>query len=87
MNNSVLRLAVLSLPNHTPPSIAMATVLTGSQVTGYRAKVLLSSLSLECKGMRRHGRSAYAIVKEEYNLRGNKQSVYNQLKTILEATT
>ena len=71
----------------------MATVLTGSQITDYRAKVLLSALSLECKGMKRshsqlfaYGPSAYSIVKREYNLKGNRQSVYNQLKTILETT-
>jgi hypothetical protein len=63
----------------------MAQTLTGSQITDYRAKVLLSALSLECKGMKRNGPSAYSIVKKEYNLRGNKQSVYDQLSAILAA--
>ncbi len=61
----------------------MATVLTDSQITDYRAKVLLSALSLECKGMKRNGPSAYSIVKKEYNLKGNKQSAYDQLSAIL----
>jgi hypothetical protein len=61
----------------------MATVFTDSQITDYRAKVLLFALSLECKGMRRNGPSAYSIVKREYNLKGNKQSVYSQLSAIL----
>jgi len=63
----------------------MAQVLTGSQIDEFRAKVLLSGLALECKGLKRKGRSIYSIVKSEYNLRGNKISVYNQLKTILES--
>jgi hypothetical protein len=61
----------------------MASILTGSQITDYRAKVLLSALSLECKGMRRNGPSAYSIVKKEYNLKGSKQSVHDQLSAIL----
>ena len=59
------------------------SVLTGDQIPALRAKVLLSALKLECLGMRRNGPSAYAIAKREYSLRGNKQSVYNQLAAIL----
>jgi hypothetical protein len=62
---------------------SLFTVLTDSQITDYRAKVLLSALSLECKGMKRNGPSAYSIVKKEYNLKGNKQRVYDQLSAIL----
>lgn len=69
-------------PRNFPP---MASILTGSQITDYRAKVLLSALSLECKGMKRNGPSAYSLVKKEYNLRGNKQSVHDQLSVILAA--
>jgi hypothetical protein len=58
-------------------------ILTGDQVTSYRAKVLLAALKLECLGMIRRGPSVYATVKREYNLKGNKQSVYNQLAAIL----
>jgi hypothetical protein len=61
----------------------MATVLTGDQIPNFRGKTLLCALRLECLGMKRRGRSAYSIVKEKYNLRGNKQSVYNQLAAIL----
>ena len=61
----------------------MATVLTGQAIINYRARVLLSALRLECKGMKRHGASAYSIVKKEYNLKGGKQSVYDQLKLII----
>ena len=61
----------------------MATVLTGQDITDYRARVLLSALKLECLGMKRNGASVYSIVKRDYNLKGSKQSVYNQLKSIL----
>ena len=61
----------------------MATLLTGEAINHYRAKVLLSALKLECLGMKRKGPSVYSIVKREFNLKGNKQSVYNQLESIL----
>jgi hypothetical protein len=61
----------------------MATVLTGQDITDYRARVLLSALKLECLGMKRNGPSVYSIVKRDYNLKGSKQSVYDQLKSIL----
>ena len=61
----------------------MATVLTGEAIDQFRAKVLLSALKLECLGMKRSGPSAYSIAKAEYNLRGSKQSVYNQLESII----
>ena len=61
----------------------MASALTGEAITNYRAKVLLSALKLECLGMKRRGPSVYSIVKREYSLKGSKQSVYNQLKSIL----
>jgi len=60
----------------------MANVLTGNQIDAYRAKVLLSALKLEILGMKRKGRSAYSIIKSEFNLKGNRQSVYDQLKLI-----
>ena len=65
------------------PHRTMATVLTGESITNYRAKVLLSALKLECLGMKRRGPSVYSIVKAEYNLKGSKQSVYNQLESII----
>ena len=61
----------------------MTVILTGKAINDYRAKVLLSALKLECLGMKRSGPSIYSIVKRDYNLKGNKQSVYNQLESIL----
>ena len=50
----------------------------------YHMHVLRSALSLERKGMKRRGRSAYAIIKREFNLRGNKESVYTQFCELCE---
>jgi hypothetical protein len=62
-----------------------ASVLTGSQIGHLRARTLLSALKLEIKGMRRSkGPSAYSIIKREYGFRGSRQSVCDQLSSILE---
>ena len=62
----------------------MPTVLTGKeQIAGARLLTLRSGLSLELKGMTRHGRSCYSIIKQEFGLHGNKQSVYDQFTGIL----
>ena len=58
-------------------------VLTGSQIDRARAYVLRCALALEVKGMKRKGQSAYSIVKAEYNLKGSKQSVLDQLSALL----
>lgn len=57
----------------------------GIMVTGdedialYRMLALRGALHLEVLGMKRHGRSVYSIVKQEFGFRGNKQKVYDQL--------
>jgi len=61
----------------------MATVLTGEAIDHYRALALLSALKLEVIGMKRRGASAYSIIKAEYNLKGSKQKVYEQFRTLL----
>ena len=63
--------------------VPMATVLTGESIKNYRDLVLLSALRLEVKGMKRRGPSVYSVVKAEFNLKGNKLSVLNQLESIL----
>ena len=60
------------------------TVITGEAINVYRLITLKHALSLECKGMHRHGRSAYSLVKEEFGLKGNKQSVLDQFTAIVE---
>ena len=44
-----------------------------------------SALVLEMRGMKRRGRSAYSLIKEEFGLKGNKQKVFEQLTEIIEA--
>jgi hypothetical protein len=61
----------------------MTVVLTGDEIPWFRGRVLLSALKLECLGMKRRGPSVYSIVKREFNLKGSKQKVYDQLATIL----
>tara|TARA_R110000803_G_scaffold192258_2_gene255036 strand:- start:126 stop:332 length:207 start_codon:yes stop_codon:yes gene_type:complete len=61
------------------------TMISGEQIPVYRLVVLKQALRLELKGMRAsRGRSAYAIVKEEFNLRGNKERVYTQFCELVE---
>ena len=49
----------------------------------YRWQVLKQALKMEISGMKRRGKSAYSIIKEEFNLKGNKQKVLKQLEEIL----
>lgn len=42
------------------------------------------ALHLEVLGMARSGRSVYAIVKQQYKLKGNKQRVLQQLEDLIE---
>ena len=57
---------------------------TPDAIQKYTQLVLLSTLGLEIKGMTRRGRSVYSIIKEQYNLKGNKKKVYEQFKELLE---
>ena len=62
----------------------MTSIIKGKEnVDIYRLKVLRSALYLETQGMKRRGRSVYSIVKEEYNLKGSKQKVLDQLDKII----
>jgi hypothetical protein len=45
--------------------------------------VLEKALKLELLGMKGRGRSAYAIIKSEFSIKGNRQSVYDQFKAIV----
>jgi len=42
------------------------------------------ALKLEIYGMKTRGRSAYALIKEMYNLKGSKQKVLEQFTKIIE---
>ena len=50
----------------------------------FRLKTMLSALKLETLGMKRRGKSIYSIIKKEFNLKGNKQKVYEDFKIIVQ---
>ena len=60
------------------------TVITGDAINVYRLITLKHTLSLEIKGMHRHGRSVYSLIKKEFGLKGSKQSVLDQFTGIVE---
>ena len=57
---------------------------SSQSIKDYRTLALKSALSLEIKGMKRRGRSAYAMVKDEFGFRGNKQKVFDQLQEYVD---
>lgn len=62
----------------------MATVITGTQqIANARLLTLRVGLGLELLGMKRRGKSCYAIIKADYGFRGNRASVYAQFKASL----
>ena len=63
------------------------TISTPDEFAFFQLARLKSMLGLELRGMKCHGRSAYAQAKELYGLKGTRESVYTQLKnTVAERT-
>lgn len=60
-------------------------MITGDNIPKARKLILLSGLKLEMKGLNRSRnlKSCYSIIKDEFNLKGNKEKVYNQFKELL----
>ena len=54
------------------------TTITGNNIDLFRMSVLEKALKLELLGMKGRGRSAYSVIKSEFGLKGNRQSVYDQ---------
>ena len=52
----------------------------------YRLLTLRSALELEMLGMKNSRRSAYAIIKEEFGFKGNKQKVFDQIDALIKKT-
>ena len=50
----------------------------------YAVKAKRVALVLEMEGLKRRGRSAYSLIKEEFGLKGNRQKVFEQLSKIIE---
>ena len=66
----------------------MTTMLTTpEEISAARLITLRGALKLELLGMKRRGRSAYAIIKDEFGLKGNKQKVYDQFDNIVKDIT
>lgn len=64
----------------------MSQVIEGDDVILFAIIALESALRLEVKGMKvSSGRSAYAIVKDRYGLKGSKQRVLEQFNEIVNA--
>jgi len=62
-----------------------ATVITDPKMIAlYRMATLKQMLRLECLGMKNSRGSVYAIIKNEFNLRGDKKSVYTQFSQLYE---
>ena len=58
------------------------SAITGDNIDLFRMSVLEKALSMELIGLKSRGRSAYSVIKSEYGLKGNRQSVYDQFKTL-----
>ena len=52
-------------------------------INNFRLRALRGALKLEILGMKRRGRSAYSLAKEEFGFKGNKQKVLEQLEAKL----
>jgi hypothetical protein len=61
----------------------MSQVIEGDDVILFSIIALESALRLEVKGYSTSGRTAYAIVKARYGLKGNKKQVLEQFNQIV----
>lgn len=61
------------------------SLTTPAQISAYRLLMLASALKLETKGIYPiiGKRTAYTVIKKEFNLRGNKQKVLDQFNALL----
>lgn len=58
---------------------------TPDKIEAYQFLARKAALSLEVKGLKRRGRSAYAIIKEVYGYKGSRQSVLDQMNADWDA--
>ena len=63
------------------------TAITGDNIDLFRMSILEKALKLELLGMKGRGRSAYSVIKSEYGLKGNRQSVYDQFVAYRQSIT
>ena len=53
---------------------------TPNKIEMYRLLSLKGALRLEIVGLKRRGRSAYALIKDEFGFKGNREKVLEQFK-------
>ena len=58
---------------------------TPEKIDGFRLRALRGALKLEILGMKRRGRSAYSIIKDEFRLKGGREKVLAQLEALIAA--
>ena len=65
--------------------MSIATIITGKEnIDRYRLIVLKHGLKLELLGMQKRRPSCYSVIKEEFNLKGNKQKVYDKFCELIK---
>ena len=57
---------------------------THDKIEMYRLLSLKGALRLEIVGLKRRGRSAYALIKDEFGFKGNREKVLEQFNTSLK---
>jgi hypothetical protein len=60
------------------------THITGRNIDRFRLLVLKHGLMMEMLGMKKRRPSCYSVIKEEFNLKGNKQKVYDQFCELIK---
>ena len=65
--------------------MSIATIITGKEnIDRYRLIVLKHGLKLELLGMQKRRPSCYSVIKEEFNLKGSKQKVYDKFCELIK---
>jgi len=60
------------------------THITGRNIDRFRLLVLKHGLKLEMLGMKKRRPSCYSVIKEEFNLKGSKQKVYDMFCELIK---
>jgi len=58
----------------------MSTVITGDEIKTFQFLARKGALKMEIAGLKRRGRTAYSIIKEEYGYTGSRESVLKQME-------
>jgi len=61
----------------------MQVLDTPEAISQFRMRALRGALKMEILGMKRPGQSAYSIIKQEFGLKGSKQSVLEQFEKLI----